>query len=221
MPDKDREKLIESIRESYDRVSDEYARHISHELKGKPLDRKLLERFAKEVGAATEICDLGCGPGHVASFLYDVGGTNIFGMDLSPKMLEEARRLHPRIRFQLGDMFSLPLTRDRLGGIVSFYSICNIPKNYLLTAFGEMNRVLRLGGKLLLSFHVGNKELEEKELWGRPISMNFYLFETEMVRKLLNETGFEIEDTVERDPYPSNVEYQSRRAYIFARKARA
>ena len=35
----------------------------------------------------------------------------------------------------------------------------------------------------------------------------------------LKSAGFEIEEIVERDPYPE-VEHQSRRAYIFARKER-
>ena len=33
----------------------------------------------------------------------------------------------------------------------------------------------------------------------------------------IREAGFELEEVIERDPYP-DVEYQSRRAYIFARK---
>ena len=33
----------------------------------------------------------------------------------------------------------------------------------------------------------------------------------------LTTAGFEVEETIERDPYP-DVEHQSRRAYIFARK---
>ena len=34
---------------SYDRVADEYVARIFDELKGKPLDRQLLDRFADEV----------------------------------------------------------------------------------------------------------------------------------------------------------------------------
>jgi hypothetical protein len=42
------EGLTKSIRESYDRVADEYARKIFNELEHKPLDRALLDRFAAE-----------------------------------------------------------------------------------------------------------------------------------------------------------------------------
>jgi hypothetical protein len=38
------------------------------------------------------------------------------------------------------------------------------------------------------------------------------------VRGSIERAGFEIEEIIERDPYAPEVEYQSRRAYIFAQK---
>jgi hypothetical protein len=43
----------QSIRESYDRVADEYALRIFNELQHKPLDRELLNRFANEIAGRT------------------------------------------------------------------------------------------------------------------------------------------------------------------------
>jgi hypothetical protein len=37
----------------------------------------------------------------------------------------------------------------------------------------------------------------------------------------MREAGFEIDEVIERDPYAPDVEYQSRRAYIFAHKPQA
>jgi hypothetical protein len=39
-----------------------------------------------------------------------------------------------------------------------------------------------------------------------------------MIQRELEAAGLIIEDVVEREPYAPEVEYQSRRAYIFARK---
>jgi SAM-dependent methyltransferase len=85
-----------SIRESYDRIADEYARRIYRELGGKPFDRELLTRFANEVKRRGVVCDLGCGPGHVAKFLHGLG-TNVFGLDISAGMVEQARQLNPEM----------------------------------------------------------------------------------------------------------------------------
>jgi 2-polyprenyl-3-methyl-5-hydroxy-6-metoxy-1,4-benzoquinol methylase len=79
-----------SVCESYDRVADEYARRIFGELEHKPFDRELLNRFAAQVGDKGEVCDMGCGPGHIARYLHQAGA-RVVGLDLSPRMIENAR----------------------------------------------------------------------------------------------------------------------------------
>jgi ubiquinone/menaquinone biosynthesis C-methylase UbiE len=207
----------QSIRESYDRLADEYAHRIFNELKHKPLDRELLDRFAVSVVGGGEVCDMGCGPGQVARYLRDAGAT-VFGLDLSPLMLEQARQFNSDIAFREGNMLSLDLPDGTLAGIAAFYAIVNIPRESLPTVFREMQRVLQPGGLLLLAFHSGDEILHEEELWGRPISMDFFLFQPPAIQHCLEAAGFAIEEIIERNPYPPEVEYQSRRAYIFARK---
>jgi hypothetical protein len=47
--------------------------------------------------------------------------------------------------------------------------------------------------------------------------VDFLFFRPKEISDYLEAAGFEIEEIVEREPYP-DVEHQSRRAYIFARK---
>jgi SAM-dependent methyltransferase len=209
--------VINSIRESYDRVAEEYARRIADELRHKPLDRELLNRFAKQTAGQGEVCDMGCGPGHVARYLRDAGAS-VFGLDLSPGMLEQARKLNPDIPFREGNMMSLDIPDGTLAGVAAFYAIVNIPRKSLPVVFQEIRRVLQPDGLLLLAFHTGDEVLHEDELWGQKISMDFLLFPPSEIKLDLEAAGFAIEEIVEREPYP-DVEYPSRRAYIFARKA--
>jgi SAM-dependent methyltransferase len=204
----------QSVRESYDRIADEYAFRIFNELQHKPLDRELLNRFAAEISGRGAVCDMGCGPGHVARYLRDMG-TSVFGLDLSPQMIEQARRLNPDIYFREGNMMGPDLEDRTLAGITAFYAIVNIPKESLSLVFREMERVLQLGGLLLLAFHTGDEVVQEKELWGQPISMDFFLFQPLTIRRYLEASGLCIEEIIERGPYAPEVEYQSRRAYIF------
>ena len=80
-----------------------------------------------------------------------------------------------------------------------------------------MRRVLCPGGLLLLAFHVGDETLHLAEWWGKAVSVDFHFFRPQEMAASLRATGFEVEEVVEREPYP-DVEHQSRRAYIFARK---
>jgi ubiquinone/menaquinone biosynthesis C-methylase UbiE len=206
-----------SIRESYDRLAEEYTRRIADELQHKPLDRELLDRFAKETRGRGDVCDMGCGPGHVARYLRDAGAS-VFGLDLSPGMLEQARKLNPDISFREGNMLALDIPDGTLAGVTAFYAIVNIPRKSVPLVFREIRRVLQSSGLLLLAFHTGNEVLHEEELWGQRISMDFLLFQPSEIGLDLEKAGFTIEEIVEREPYP-DVEYPSRRAYIFARKA--
>ena len=206
-----------SIRESYDRLAEEYARRLFDELRHKPLDRQLLDRFARQTKGDGDVCDMGCGPGHVARYLRDAGAS-VFGLDLSPGMLEQARKLSPDIPFREGNMMSLDIADGTLAGIAAFYAIVNIPRQSLPLAFREFERVLRPKGLLLLAFHAGDEVVPVEELWGQKISMDFFFFQPSEIRLALEAAGLTIEDVIEREPYPE-VEYPSRRAYIFARKA--
>jgi ubiquinone/menaquinone biosynthesis C-methylase UbiE len=209
--------LIKSIRDSYDRIADEYAHRLFNELEQKPFDRDLLSAFATGIAGKGQVCDMGCGPGHVARYLHEAG-VKIFGLDLSPGMVEQARHLNPDISFCEGNIMALDLSDAALAGITAFYAIVNIPKESLVQVFREMQRVLKPDGLLLLAFHAGDETLHPGELWGRRISMDFFLFQTSEIKDLLVISGFEIEKIAEREPYAPDVEHQSRRAYIFARK---
>ncbi len=211
------EQKISEVQSSYDRAAGEYVRHIYDELRHKPLDCQLLDRFADRVRGAGVACDLGCGPGQVARYLQE-RGVAVCGVDLSPGMIERARLLNPGIEFTQGDMLALDVEEGAWAGIAAFYAIVNLPPGDLVRAMREMHRVLRPGGWLLMSFHIGEEIVHVEDLWGCAVSLDFHFFRTQQVTGLLEAAGFKIEEVVERDPYAPEVEYQSRRAYIFARK---
>ena len=104
---------------SYDAVAEEYAARIFDELRHKPFDRELLDRFAATVRDSGPACDMGCGPGQVARYLQS-RGLDVCGYDLSPKMVELARQLNPGIEFHQGDMTALDVADNSLAGIVAF-----------------------------------------------------------------------------------------------------
>jgi SAM-dependent methyltransferase len=201
---------------AYDQVAHLYAQRIYQELDFKPFDRALLDRLVERVGALGPICDLGCGPGQVARYLKD-HGAEVLGVDLSPAMVAQARALSPDIAFQVGDMRALTDMPDGAwGGIAAFYSLIHIARAELPGALAELKRVLRPGGWLLAAVHLGTETLHRDELWGIPVALDFYHFESAELQGYLEAAGFTVVDNLDRDPYAPDVEYQSRRGYLFA-----
>jgi hypothetical protein len=76
---------------------------------------------------------------------------------------------------------------------------------------------LQPGGKLLLAFHIGEDSKHIDEFLGHAVSLDFIFFNPQEVSAALIQAGFAAVEAIERDPYPE-VEYPSRRAYLFARK---
>ena len=197
---------------SYDEVAAEYTRRIADELDHKPFDRDLLDRFAAMFDTDDIVCDVGCGPAHVARYLSQ-RGVKVMGIDLSPEMVAQARALNPSLEIRQGDMLGLDVPNESWAGIVAFYSIIHIPRANVVRALRELGRCLRPGGRLLMSFHIGDEVMHLDELWDHPVCMDFVFFRTDEMLGYLGDAGFDVEETLERDPYP-DVEYQSRRAYI-------
>lgn len=204
-----------NIQKSYDTVAREYADELYAELKGKPFDRELLDRFADRVRGRGWVCDLGCGPAQIARYLRD-RGVDVMGLDLSAGMLAQARRLNPDLAFVQSSMLALGLGSEVLYGIAAFYCIIHIPREQVVVALAEMRRVLQQGGYLLVTFHLGTEDSHHEELFGRPVSLNVALFTTGEMTGYLQAAGFKVEEVLERDPYAPEIEYQSRRGYILA-----
>jgi ubiquinone/menaquinone biosynthesis C-methylase UbiE len=210
------DRLSIDLQASYDRVAEEYAQRIAGELVHKPLDRALLERFAEQVRELGPACDIGCGPGHVARYVHD-RGVETWGIDISPGMIEIARRLNPGLTFRQGTLLALDIPDATFGGITAFYSIIHVPRAEVTAALRELRRVLRPAGVLLMAFHIGQQVVHLEEWWGQTVALDFNFFTPDEMSGYLLAAGFTVDEVVERPPYP-DVEHQSQRAYIFARR---
>jgi ubiquinone/menaquinone biosynthesis C-methylase UbiE len=207
---------LNKIQSTYDTVAKEYAEAFFKEHEKKPMDFEMLRRFALEIGEREPVWDFGCGPGQTVQYLKDLG-VEISGLDLSEKILEQAKAFYPGICFQKGNMLDLKFENDSIAGVVAFYSIVHFSEEQVGIAFREIFRVLQPGGIFLLTFHLGNKSIHIEEFLGSKVDVDFMFFTPEFITSCLKKSGFKKIEITEREPYPK-VEYQSRRAYVFARK---
>jgi ubiquinone/menaquinone biosynthesis C-methylase UbiE len=210
------EQDLKKIENLYDALAREYAETFSGDHDKKPKDREMLSRFADEIGDRRPVWDIGCGPGQTTFFLKNLG-IDISGLDLSEKILEEARTIHPELHFQKGNMLDLEFQNDSIAGIVAFYAIVHFTEEQVREAFIEVLRVLQPGGLFLVTYHIGVEMVHLDEFLGKSIDIDVMFFRPDFILDCLKRCGFERIETFERDPYPG-TEYGSRRAYVFARK---
>ena len=204
----------DATRRSYDTVAGRYAETFRNELDHKPLDRALLGVVLEETGAGATVADLGCGPGHVAAWLADLGAKSV-GIDLSEAMVDTGRREFPQVEFRHGDLLALPATDDEFDAVVCFYSIIHLRGEEVGAAFAEMRRVLEAPGPLLVAFHVGAEVRHRDEWWGQEVELDFRFFDMDDVVAAMEGAGFRVAARLQREHYPDEVD--TVRGYVLAR----
>ena len=108
---------------------------------------------AAGVRDGSELLDIACGPGLVAS-LATMRGAAARGLDFSPAMLSLARARG--VTADEGDADALPYPDNSFGAVVSNFGIHHVPRPAL--ALREAHRVLRSGGRVAFSFWSDHSE---------------------------------------------------------------
>ncbi|WP_020519747.1 class I SAM-dependent methyltransferase [Catelliglobosispora koreensis] len=187
--------FLDAIRESYDTVAVAYAEQIS--LSGlSALGHAMLGEFAEAIKKADlglPVADVGCGPGKMTAYLAERGVT-IFGIDLSPKMIELAREAFPHLSFTVGSNTALDLEDGSLGGILAHYSTHHTPPEHLPLVYAEFYRTLTTGGCLMLAGHAGPDEhLRPTQAYGgHPVSYESHLIPPDRIAELLTQAGLTV-----------------------------
>jgi SAM-dependent methyltransferase len=206
---------LADTRTSYDTVAVSYADQMRNALAERPYLRGALALFADKVRAAGggPVADVGCGPGKVTAHLHGLG-VDAFGIDLSPGMIDVARRDHPGLRFEVGSMTDLDLPAVSVAGLLAWWSLIHIPDHEVPTVLGHFHRVLRPGGPLQLGFHVGDRSRWKTEGYGgHPMKVHVHRRQPDQVATWLRDAGFEIEAQLLLDP-----DEKTPGAILFARR---
>ncbi|MFF2012683.1 class I SAM-dependent methyltransferase [Streptomyces sp. NPDC058195] len=186
---------LHHTRTSYDTVATSYADHTRHLLDDAPGERDVLARFAGLVRArgGGPVADVGCGTGRVTAHLNRLG-TDAFGTDLSPGMIEVARREHPGLRFDTGSMTDLALPDASVSGLIAWYTLIHVPDHEIGPVLAHFRRVLRPGGPLLLAFHAGDgQRLKTEGYGGHPMNVRVYHRRHDRMAGWLDDAGFTVD----------------------------
>ncbi|SFK77548.1 Methyltransferase domain-containing protein [Amycolatopsis sacchari] len=183
---------LADTRTSYDTVAVQYSDQVRNSPTENPYVRSTLALFADLVSGGP-VADVGCGPGHVTAHLRKLG-LDAFGIDLSPGMVDVARREYPDTRFAIGSMTDLPLADASLGGLITWWSLIHVPAEELPGVFAHFRRVLRPGGTLLVGFHEGDRINRKTQGYGGlPMNVHVHLHPVARMRTWLTAAGFAVE----------------------------
>jgi SAM-dependent methyltransferase len=127
----------------------------------------------------------------------------VSGIDLSPRMIEHARRQHPDVRFEVASVTELNPEPDSLGGVLGWWSWFNLPREWLPQVIARMVLALRPGGQLIVGTHRGHGDRPRTRGYGNvPVQWTTHLYEPEELTELLTDAGLEIVAELRFPPQP-------------------
>ena len=109
------------------------------------------------VGRGTALLDVGTGPGALIGPALQ-RGARVVGIDLSPRMVDEARRRHPGAELVQGDAAATDFGDGSFDAATSSFCLQHVadPRAVLV----EIHRVLRPGGRVAYAVWAPEKTLE-------------------------------------------------------------
>ncbi|WP_257477489.1 class I SAM-dependent methyltransferase [Acidipropionibacterium jensenii] len=173
---------LRSIRVRFDAGADSYDSSAMH--------RALAHEVASFVdpGRGSAVLDVATGTGLVLRALAQLcpdGGLQMAGIDISPRMLEVARRHLPHAALAVGDAAALPFATDSFDLVTCVAALHLIPDVPAMT--DECARVLRSGGRAVTATFVASDPVGH----GRPNPARERFDSLDKTAAALGPSGFE------------------------------
>lgn len=141
-----------------------------------------------------KLLNVGFGLGHFEKKLDHIRGIKFFGIDISKYAIRGAKK-KLKGTFRVGDILKIPHKDNYFDIVVSLEVLEHIPPSKTFKALGELNRVLKVGGALIVSVPL-NEGLEEMVKRGINPSGHVRVYTPELILAELEIAGFKIKEKV-------------------------
>lgn len=113
-----------------------------------------------DLGGDAAVLDLGCGAGRLSGLLAE-RFIAVVGVDVSPRMIEAAKVLHPErptLRYVVSDGVRLPFPRGSFDLVMAFAVLQHLDPTLVQAALCSVRRVLKPGGRVRVQAWLGQPQ---------------------------------------------------------------
>ena len=179
----------DAIRQAYDELAETYAAGRSET--GRDMD--ILAEFLDTLPAGARILDAGCGQGTPVLRRLHATATG-YGLDFSREQLRLAGKAVPDAPLLQGDITQLPFDGGVVDAVVAYHTLIHVPAADQKTAIREFSRVLRPGGRLLVSDGPTEWAGTNPDWLDTGVEMRWSIAGADATRRHLQEAGFTVFD---------------------------
>ena len=188
-----------AVQRAWDEVAETYAER--RDPSGS--DAALLDDLRADLPADPAVLDVGCGDG--ARTLANLPAGSV-GLDISRRGLELARETVPDARLVHGELSTLPFAANRFDAVTAYHAVFHVARERHPTVYREFARVLRPGGRLLMTLPAGRFETVRRGWMGG--RMFFSAPGRTQTLDQLQSAGFgDLETMTATDPLGSSTEF--------------
>ncbi|WP_017342192.1 class I SAM-dependent methyltransferase [Halorubrum sp. T3] len=195
-----------AVRRAWDAVAETYAARRDPDGSDAALIDDLCDALATDPATGDRdplVLDVGCGDG--ARTLANLPPSSV-GLDVSRRGLELAADTVPDARLVHGEMSALPFAADRFDAVTAYHAVFHVERERHPAVYAEFTRVLRPGGRLLMTLPSGRFETVRRGWMGG--EMFFSAPGRERTLDQLRAAGFaDVETRTATDPLGSSTEF--------------
>ncbi len=172
---------------AFDQIGERYDEVFPH----KDGQRHIVDMLLARLPAAARVLDVGCGTGLPSAYQLVAAGCEVTGIDISPVMIDLARRNVPGAIFLRRDALTIDATLGRFDAAVAFFSLLMLTRRQITQTLAQLRAALLPGGLLAVAMVEADLDDVELPFLGQPIRVTGW--PREKLRQVLDDAGFTVE----------------------------
>ncbi len=139
-------KFNDKIRQGYDKIADTW-----YEKREWYIEQPSIDEAISYLQSGAKILDVGCGSGKpIANYLVEKN-FDVYGVDISPKLIDYAKQIIPENKLFVGDICDFS-TDIKFDAIICWFALFHIHAEHHLDVLKKFHAFLKPKGILLITF---------------------------------------------------------------------